>query len=755
MYSHGKIKNLNDFFKSLSLRETKSVFFYRINSFNEEIDEFILKYYEAARHRGVIIEDGIKNPSEENLSYYSEIMGKNFEMNLFFVEKSISKWLPRMNEIQKKNISKSIYDSLEFMKKSGKNDNILKNAYIKFMCWLYYKFERILSQLGDEDIPKIIYEGRITNHELILLSILSKSGCDVVLLEYLGDDNYKKFDPNSVLSIELEVKNKEEFPENYNLKKIGKRYEKILNRKLIYGEIPTVLNYTNAWIEGKIFDNILKEENNRGIDGKFFYNVFVEINGVEDKTTYVNDLYQFYINLRNLKRKILILENNIEKPSVEEIKEISRSNYKDYYQMLRDLKKNIDYNGDKLIKNLASKAFLDTMFEEIDGGEDNLNKLLNKGVYLLSLFKRYQYELFAGWKKGDIPSLIFLGNIDDEHEVLFFKMMSKLPVDVIILNPENPQGGIIKDRFLYKIDYVESLKLNSFPRDNSHIEIATAAYHAERELDTLMYNDSNMFRNKQYSKGNSIVLKTIYEEVFLLWDEEVKFRPNFSVNDDTVSIPVILSKISGVKDGNINEYWKNIKSLITNDTFLIKSAPFIKKEDYNPIKQYAVNFFRNNKLRKNEIKANKEYKYSYLRTEIQDYILDKLEILINDRLIKGTFESGVEYSIIATVLNMPTNILRLIQNFDFTKKNPKIIYINTSEKIISLEDSILIAFLSLIGFDIVFFVPTGYETIEKYFNGPYIEEYQVGQYIYDMEVPNFRGRQENKKSILREILFRI
>ena len=63
---------------------------------------------------------------------------------------------------------------------------------------------------------------------------------------------------------------------------------------------------------------------------------------------------------------------------------------------------------------------------------------------------------------------------------------------------------------------------------------------------------------------------------------------------------------------------------------------------------------------------------------------------------------------IAQILDLPKEILRLIQKFDFTKKNPKLIYINTGETMISLQDSILVTFLNLAGFDILFFVPTGY-----------------------------------------------
>jgi len=78
-----------------------------------------------------------------------------------------------------------------------------------------------------------------------------------------------------------------------------------------------------------------------------------------------------------------------------------------------------------------------------------------------------------------------------------------------------------------------------------------------------------------------------------------------------------------------------------------------------------------------------------------------------------------------------------MQNFDFTKKNPKIIYINTSESMIKPEEAILLEFLSLIGFDVVFFIPTGYQNIEKYYTSPIVEEHQIGEYIYDLTVPDF------------------
>ena len=72
---------------------------------------------------------------------------------------------------------------------------------------------------------------------------------------------------------------------------------------------------------------------------------------------------------------------------------------------------------------------------------------------------------------------------------------------------------------------------------------------------------------------------------------------------------------------------------------------------------------------------------------------------------------------------------------------------------ISLEDSILVAFLNLVGFDVVFFVPTGYETIEKHFNQKIIEEHQIGEYVYDLQVPNLGVISSNKKPTWRERIF--
>lgn len=735
MPKHGKIQGLGDFFLDLGSRRNGEVYFYRINSYSEAIGEFIRKYYEAARTAGVILEGKIPNPDEKNLSYYSEIMGMGFQMNQGFLTESLKKWLPRMNGRQREYVSASMYDSLERLRRAGKNENMLKNAYIKFMCWLYYRFERIVNQLGQEKVPKILYEGDITNYELMILSILSNAGCDVILLQYHGDQGYRKLDEGSVFSEDLPVDGGIEFPSFFNLKWIREEIQNTWNSERLYGQKPRVKNCTNAWIEGKGLSDIGKSPLSRGSDPDFFYNCYCRINGVWDKLTYANDLFLFQQELRNAKRKVVIVDGCIPKPSTEEIAGIRRANYARQDQVISDLSNNIQYSGNIELQRMMKKSFVDVMLMEAKQEGGNLSRLTSKGVYLLCWLKRYQASLFSGWKLPQISCFFHMGGCRDDNECMFLKFLARLPVDVLILNPNLNIKCCLSDQWLYEVNYTDSLPIGKYPQETEDVQIGTAAYHAERELDSMMYQDSGMYRDRQYAKANTVVLKTMYEEIRLLWKEELKYRPNFSTVDDVVNMPVIFAKVSGVKEGQTAPYWASIKELVTEDTFLIQSAPFLEPTAPNPMRAYAAEFYKNGRLQRRRIKEHPKYPYGYLREEVQEHMLDKLQLLIDRKTVKGTFENGTEYTIIATVLHLPVDIVRMIQKFDFTKRNPKLIYIHTKETMISLEDTILTSYLSLVGFDIVFFVPTGYQSIERYFNTKGMEEHQIGEYLYDLQTP--------------------
>ena len=744
---------LDDIFLELGKRPTRGVYFTRISGYNSEVHDFLVRYYETARLSGVVLE-GLPNPDNNNLGYYNEIMGMNFQLSPGFIDSSLRKWLPRMSPAQRSNVAGAIYDILINLKRSGKNDNMLKNAYIKFMCWLYYKFERIIHQLGAEKLPKILYEGNLGIYQLLLLQVLCSAGCDIVLLEYQGDGDYQKVDPSSERSSLFSLPDAQPFPAGFSLKKLRQQMQEAANNERLYGPKPKYDPCTNAWCSGDVFADLRKSAPERGEDPRFYYNAFIRIQGVEDRLSYPMTLYQLQQDLKAAKRNLVIVSNQIPAPTPEEINGIRRKTCPNLTQLIQELSVNVRHPSSQELQRIMMRAFVDLMLEEgkKDGG--NLNRLTNRAVYLLCWLKRYQLVLFPRWNPPESAAFFYFGACQNANEALFLRYLARLPVDVVLFVPNREANSCVEDRLLYTVNYEQSLNLAEYPDENSNLQVSTAAHQAERDLDTLLYQDSGIYRNQQYGKANSITLHTMYEEIAILWKEEVTVRPGFATSQEVVSIPVLYAKVSGVKDGRVQDYWSSINQLVTSDTFVIQTIPHITSATQNPIRSYAPEFLRNGKLQKGKIKAHRAYPYGFLRESMQDHLLDKIQALIDQKTIKGTFENGTEYTIVSVALNLEKEVLRMVQSFDFTKKNPKLIYIITAETQLSLEDTIYAAFLNLVGFDVLFFVPTGYQSVERFYQRNLPEEHQIGEYIYDLRSPTFSAGPSQPRQSWRDIFFR-
>ncbi len=750
MFQQSALEKLENYFTPLADRPERCVYFYRFVGVSPEVTAFVRRYYENARRNGVIIDGRIPNPDANQLAYFSEMMGMDFRLDREFLSGKLSKWLPRMSQAQRGTVTSAVFATLEDMLRKGKNENMLRNAYIKYMCWLYYRFEGIVNKLGNENLPKLLYDGAVSHYELQLLIVLSRAGADIVMLERNGDSGYTALDPKSEYSRLYPASGLQPFPPYFNLKWIQSEVIREANRQRLYGPEPKRKACTNAWMKKPQLSEVLTDIRARGDDERFFYNSFFAQYGVSDKLTFPGDIFAFYKQMKAGNRRVCIVNNGIAVPTPGEIAAIRRKNYTSAEQLAGDLVQNIWYAADSELQRLMTKAFLDTVLEEQNQPNVSISRMTNQAVYLLCWLKRYQEDLFANWKMPEVSAFILFGKCATEHEAKFLRLLAKLPVDVLFLQPNLNEGGCFQEDGALVLHCENSLPMDAFPVDESRARVSTAAYQAERDLDALMYQDSGLYRTQQYSKAETVILRTMYEEIALLWDQELKYRPTFQVVNGTVTLPVLLEKICGVKDGQTSQYWLDIKKLITPDTLVVAGIPWIDPLDANPIKSCATQFLQNGKLLKSRIKSHKAYSYGILRAEMQEYLLDKLQLLLDQRVIAGTYQNGTEYTIIAVALNLKKEILRLLQRFDFTKKNPKLIVINTTEEILSLDESILFAFLNLLGFDILFFVPTGYQCIERHFQKPFANEQQIGEYLYDLSPPDFSTLQERGRNPIRK-----
>lgn len=754
MFQLGRIEKLHDYFSACSRRREQAVFFYRVAGYSGEVAAFLTQYDQAARTNGVVIEGRIPNPDPKQLDYLAEMMGSDFQLDAGFLTQKMTRWLPRLTGAQREAVVTAMTATLQDLQAHGKNENMLRNAYIKYMCWLYYKFERILGRLGGDELPKILYDGTVSSYELQLLVILARAGADIVLLERAGDAGYLRCDPTSQYAQLYQAPGLTPFSADFSLRQLREQGRQQAERQKLYGAPAGIAPCTNAWMKTPDVKEILTAVRARGDDPKLFYNAFVVQYGVEDKLLFPSDMVAFYQQLKREGRKVCLENGRLPPPTPEEIAAVRRRNHQTAEQLAADLAANLQYPNNQQLQTLMRQAFLDVVLEEDKTVGGNLNRLLNKAVYLVAWMKRYQKDLFQNWRAPEVGVFILFGACSGDNEALFLRLLAKLPVDVLVLLPDLNAPCVLKDPALLDLHKEHSLPMTDFPVEPSQMRVRTAAYQAEREMDSILYQNTGLYRAKQHQKAEAVTLQTMYEEIGLLWDQELKYRPGFAAEGDTVTVPVLLEKICGMKDGPILPYWLEIKKLVTPETTLVTKLPWQTGLEANPMKPYATQFLRQGRLQREKIKQHKDYPYGILRPEIQDYLLDKLQVLLDEKLIAGTYQNGTEYTIVSTILGLPKDLLRRIQNFDFTKKNPKLIIISTTEETLSLEDSILVAFLNLVGFDILFFVPTGYQSIEKYFQKPFANEHQLGPYRYDLQVPDFRTLHEGGKSSIRKLFGR-
>lgn len=754
MFQLGRIEKLHDYFSACSRRREQAVFFYRVAGYSGEVAAFLTQYDQAARTNGVVIEGRIPNPDPKQLDYLAEMMGSDFQLDAGFLTQKLTRWLPRLTGAQREAVVTAMTATLQDLQAHGKNENMLRNAYIKYMCWLYYKFERILGRLGGDELPKILYDGTVSSYELQLLVILARAGADIVLLERAGDAGYLRCDPTSQYAQLYQAPGLTPFPADFSLRQLREQGRQQAERQKLYGAPAGIAPCTNAWMKTPDVKEILTAVRARGDDPKLFYNAFVVQYGVEDKLLFPSDMVAFYQQLKREGRKVCLENGRLPPPTPEEIAAVRRRNHQTAEQLAADLAANLQYPNNQQLQTLMRQAFLDVVLEEDKTVGGNLNRLLNKAVYLVAWMKRYQKDLFQNWQAPEVGVFILFGACSGDNEALFLRLLAKLPVDVLVLLPDLNAPCVLKDPALLDLHKEHSLPMTDFPVEPSQMRVRTAAYQAEREMDSILYQNTGLYRARQHQKAEAVTLQTMYEEIGLLWDQELKYRPGFAAEGDTVTVPVLLEKICGIKDGPILPYWLEIKKLVTPETTLVTKLPWQTGLEANPMKPYATQFLRQGRLQREKIKQHKDYPYGILRPEIQDYLLDKLQVLLDEKLIAGTYQNGTEYTIVSTILGLPKDLLRRIQNFDFTKKNPKLIIISTTEETLSLEDSILVAFLNLVGFDILFFVPTGYQSIEKYFQKPFANEHQLGPYRYDLQVPDFRTLHEGGKSSIRKLFGR-
>jgi len=723
------------------------------------------RFHEAARQRGAVIDGGLTNPDGTQTGYLIDTLGPDFTADEGFIADALARWLPAMKGESRRDFARLLCGEFGALRVQGKSESVLKNIYTKLMCWLYYRFAAVVPLLGEDELPRVLFVCRdISAHEALLLRLLNAVGADILLVLTAGEDGYLKRDPES-RHAQLLFQGAPPFPEGWTLKALRKTMaEKPAPREasvtrpaqrkidpFSYFRRPSREICTNAWMEQADYEAILTPAMSRGSDPGLYYNAFIRLTGAKDRLTFPGELHRFYRHLMDAGRPVVIVDEGLSLPGPEEVAQIRRRNYRSAEEMVVDLANNLPKCADADLERMLQRAFVTTMLEAVSP-EEPLNRLTVSAVYLLCWIRRWHRELFRGDKA--MSCFILMGGCKSAQEALYPLFLSRLPVDVLILATDLERPCALKDPRLLELRGGEALRMTHFPRDTGSLRVPTVAANAEEELTDILYSGSGLYRNMQFQRAEAMTLKTTLDELFLLWDQELRYRPGFTAGEQAVTMPVLYARICGVENGDTAAYWQRVRQLAEGDVFFCPNLPVIPHNSPNPFQPLAIRALRGGVLRRNTLREDRQYPFGMIRGEMQDHMLDKLQLMLDRRLIKGTFENGTEYAVVATILNLDKGLIRALQSFDFTWRNPKAVCVAANDGGASLEDAILLTFLNLVGFDVALFLPTGYQTVERWLNDDLPVEHQAGEYMYELKMPDLDALPRPRKRGWLDNLFK-
>ena len=235
----------------------------------------------------------------------------------------------------------------------------------------------------------------------------------------------------------------------------------------------------------------------------------------------------------------------------------------------------------------------------------------------------------------------------------------------------------------------------------------------------------------------NLIISTTFEEIEILWNKHIRFRPNFDIVDNLIVVPNIVAKINGINTDI--KYYNFFSNLLQEKKTIMKES--IINSYFEKTKWSKLSFYSNNdNIDYLKFKKSEFYKYQYIREETQQMMFDKLNKLNKELAINKDIKTN---DLLWVYINLPEDIINLIIDFDYPQKNPKIIIYNNSKQGFDKFNNIAISYLSKIGFDILIVTPSSFRNYEDFNSN--IDIHSLENINIELSFDDFRKKLEMLK----------
>lgn len=429
--------------------------------------------------------------------------------------------------------------------------------------------------------------------------------------------------------------------------------------------------------------------------------IFCEIKGTNCIANYAEDLFK----LRRSLSDCIVINGKIPNPTVDE--------------------------GRQEVKGIVKPVLQRFLREKRITGND--------AKVLKALCCRY----FSQVSKAKVGTLLYYGSITEKKEIQLLDFAKELPMDVIILNHAKEESYDFKGDFMV-IEEEFASPLAQFPDE----VLATGAASVEKTLDQVLYGDENFSRPNQYSDVESIILNVTKEDVTGLWDEEIKMRTGYGIENGKVIVPTLYAQITGLGNSSKRSYIDFVSALTQNSMCFVTEAleiSPIKLKGDSSLKTMSDKHF-NKKFAEKVLSMTP---LSILSQEKQNLLIEKA----NEVIKKYKFNSIWDVlTFVGILFAIPEALAQLIHVWDLTKVNPKIVMILIGTRKLEPKEEVMLQYLHAIGFDVLLFVPTGYGLVTEDLLRSGLQKIDLGNYNFSIQYSEVVS---NRKGLLNRLFHRL
>jgi hypothetical protein len=711
----------------------------------DAIREVITKLYIGTKSDGLLIQSPIAKPSNVETSRVLGLTNLPNDVTQEYVYDTLVQLVSHgLVDFSKygyggklEGLAETIYSVLEDAKLKGSLSSMLKSSLSSFLCWFV--------RFNTYRLTNVLYMGTPSKNEVYWLYIMNSMGCTVNTVSFVDDNaDYLRVDTKGKYSNLIMGTRFEPLTVDFKSIRVDDYLLSERVRELSQTDCSLKVNRLEVSSPNSVETELcsLRSQRLGTSDGTTESTYFVLLAGFDDEDSYRNMLFNLRKNITNSAKPLVFIENGLDRPSYDEGLEYYGVNRNDPATMLMEFVDRLVVPTSKDRTVLAKRKFLSTMSRK--KGTLSTNALFGMCVNVSVWFK--QCMELIDFTKSDVPTFYLYGN-PTEHDYTLMEMLSAVGFDVLIACPDKQYLDAIKafdsSGTMQTIEYHNSSSIKEFPRQLVRAKVATTAYNASRDLDNILYNDGCMFRDRHYTFCQTVTLKTTFDEINILWNEESKYRPGFASDENSVTVPNIFAKLDGIPMGDSSRYVKDIQGKLTPNSMVYYTTPFYRVAyGMNDFSRYFMGV--NLDLAKIKLDASVN-KYTYLPDHVQDLILYKMQEVINSGYLRVQYPDIMHLTLkVGTTL--PMDALRLIQSYDFTKEIPKLVVVHANRNPFSVYECIYLLLMNFLGFDILVYTPTGYKNIETYLDPRAFEQYDVGEYKYDFSPPRLKVPKAKKSN---------